>query len=230
MIYTGDEVLETMNEYAVNRNNQIFGLILKYFKVGMQNTRHQNTLEFGAGRGEFIDRFKQYPKIETFAAEIDPIYIKTLKRKHKVIEDIFHCKVKFDNVLAIDVFEHIEDDVAMLKIIYATMKKGGKLFIYVPARPELYSRFDKRIGHYRRYVLSELRSKVGQAGFSVEKAYYHDFLGYFAAIFNKLTSRGDLNPKMVKLYDRLFFPLTMIAESIISPPFGKSICLLARRI
>ena len=230
MKYTGDQVLETMSKFAQNRNNEIYSIILSTFELDKKVEDKKSILEFGAGRGEFIDRLRTNKNVVTYASEIDPKYLKSLKKRHLAFDDITIYHNKFDGVFAIDVLEHVEHDLALMKQIYSAIKKNGKIFIYVPARPELYSDFDKNIGHYRRYVLSELKSKAEKAGFVVEDIYYHDFLGYLAAIFNKFTTKGDLNQKMVGLYDSVFFPITMFIEGLFHPPIGKSLVLKARKI
>ena len=50
-----------------------------------------------------------------------------------------------------NVLEHIEDDKEELNIAVSKLNQGGHLIILVPAHNELYSKFDKEIGHFRRY-------------------------------------------------------------------------------
>jgi hypothetical protein len=93
---------------------------------------------------------------------------------------------------------------------------------------ELYSSFDKKIGHFRRYELKELKMKVLKAGFTIDVIYYHDMLGYFASWLNKKFSKSaDLNPKWVRRYDRFLVPVTNFIERFMSVPIGKSIYVTA---
>lgn len=217
-----------MAKYATNRNNTICSLILKAFNLD-SISEPKTILEFGAGKGEFINRFLNIRNLTTLALEIDKNYLKILKKKHKTYTNINQISKKVDYFFAIDVLEHLDNDQAYLKQLFQILKKNGQIFIYVPARPELYSKFDKNIGHYRRYRLNELTSKVKQAGFSIKKASYHDFLGYFAAVFNKLTSNGKLNPLAVHIYDKYFFPISIFLEKLLHYPLGKSIILIAQK-
>jgi len=226
MKYSGNKVLGVMSKYAKNRNKIIFSLILDSFNLSPES---KTILEFGAGKGEFINRFLKYKNIATYAIEIDKDYRKILNAKHKTYEKTYQLDRKMNFIFCIDVLEHIKNDEACLINLFHILKKEGRLFLYVPARPELYSRFDKYIGHHRRYTLDELRSRVINAGFSIEKIYYHEFLGYFASIFNKLTSRGELNPRAVQIYDKYIFPVSIFIERLFQCPFGKSIILLAKK-
>ena len=95
---------------------------------------------------------------------------------------------------------------------------------------ELYSSFDKKVGHIRRYSLNELKNKTSKAGFTIETIRYHEILGYAASWMNKIFSgSSDLNPTAVKIYDSAFVPLTNFIERFIPFPVGKSIYLSARR-
>ena len=136
-------------------------------------------------------------------------------------------------IFAIDVLEHIEDDRAALRELYNALAANGKLLIYVPARMELYSPFDKAIGHFRRYHLPDLKQKAIEAGFEIETIKYHDFLGYFASYYNKLMTSDEnagLNPKAVAIYDKFLVPLTEFIETILrKPPIGKNVLLVARK-
>lgn len=224
--YQGKDVLEVMSKCAVNRNNAIEKLIVDNFRLNKLE-RPGTILEFGAGKGEFIDRFKKFTNLTTHAVEIDREYMQTLSRNHIVHASLEELHAGMDFIFTIDVLEHIQDDERILSSMFMKLNRGGKLLIYVPARPELYSRFDAAIGHVRRYRLEELKQKVLKAGFEIFFAKYHDFLGYFAALINKLTTDGTLKQKPVKIYDTILVPITTAIESILSPPIGKDIMILA---
>jgi SAM-dependent methyltransferase len=81
------------------------------------------------------------------------------------------------NVGMFDVLEHIPADVEYLRMLRGMMPAGGRLYCAVPAWRFLWSLEDEAGGHVRRYSLSELRRKIGDAGFVVEHSTY-----YFAAL------------------------------------------------
>ncbi len=227
--YQGKEVLDIMSKYAVNRNNAIEECIKRYFLL-YETKEPKKILEFGAGSGEFINRFKKYSNLTTFAVEIDDAYFQTLSRDHRTYRHLDELHEEMDFIFAIDVLEHIQDDEGILKAFFVKLGPNGQLLVYVPARPELYSKFDAAIGHCRRYRFTELQQKVRDSGFTIRVARYDDFLGYFAAVFNKLTSDGSLNARAVKVYDKFLVPLTRAMESVIRPPIGKNILLVAQKV
>ena len=45
------------------------------------------------------------------------------------------------------------------------LKVGGRLIFLVPAHGQLYSQFDKKLGHFRRYSKSAVLAKLKNADF-----------------------------------------------------------------
>lgn len=231
-IYSGDDVLAVMSKYAVNRNRGVERLISHYFNLS--HPQHSvKLLEFGAGRGEFINRFLGKPNVTTYATDLDEYYYLNLQKHHRAYRLLTDVPEAVEYIFAIDVLEHIEDDVLIMRQMHERLVRGGKMLIYVPARPELYSAFDRKIGHFRRYRPGELRAKAMSAGFSIDVLKYHDFLGYFAAYYNKLlagSNNGELNAGAVRLYDRWLVPLSNAIEKVLHKPFiGKDLLLVASK-
>ena len=213
--YEGDGVLGIMEKYAPNRNASVEKLIVAHLRLDKPN-QHFRILEFGAGKGEFIKRFIKFKNIEVQAVETDLSYIEKLSKTVKVFRAIEDVPDGLDCIYLIDVLEHLEDDRYFLNCFFEKLKKNGRMFIYVPARMELYSAFDKKIGHYRRYTKKELKDKVTEAGFTVEVIRYHEVLGYFASMFNKMAGGSpDLNVNAVKFYDNVLVPSTNFIEKYI---------------
>ena len=75
----------------------------------------------------------------------------------------------FEYLMAFEVLEHIEDDVAILRAWSEYLRTGGVLVLSVPARMELWGSSDVWAGHFRRYELEELHHKARNAGFHVER-------------------------------------------------------------
>lgn len=78
----------------------------------------------------------------------------------------------FDCVLALDVIEHVDDDMGILTSLYKVIKPGGHLIITVPAFDALWSEHDEINHHKRRYRAPELKRLVEEAGFSVDRVTY----------------------------------------------------------
>jgi 2-polyprenyl-3-methyl-5-hydroxy-6-metoxy-1,4-benzoquinol methylase len=225
--YSGDHVLNIMEKYAGNRNSKIEKLIVRYLRL-YENQNVKSVLEFGAGRGEFIRRLAKRKNLKLSAVETDSEYVAELKKSVEVYSEIEKVSNQPDCIYLIDVLEHLENDEYFLRCFFEKLKNDGRLFIYVPARMELFSDFDKKIGHYRRYSKKELTLKLLKAGFQIEQIRYHEILGYFAVLFYKwFGGKPDLSKNAVKLYDKILVPATNFFEKIIPVPFGKSIYVSA---
>lgn len=71
----------------------------------------------------------------------------------------------FDVVIASEVMEHWEDDVAFLHLLKERLVTNGRLFLTVPAHMDKWGKNDELCGHVRRYDRAELMEKLTVAGF-----------------------------------------------------------------
>jgi SAM-dependent methyltransferase len=72
---------------------------------------------------------------------------------------------EFDVVGAFDVIEHIDEDDAVLREMFAACRPGGGVIVTVPQHPWLWSYRDEFARHRRRYTRRELLGGVAAAGF-----------------------------------------------------------------
>src|SRR5262245_40208658 len=117
---------------------------------------------------------------------------------------------RVDTLLAVNVLEHIRDDLGTLRgwrdIVAAG--GGGHIGLFVPAFEFAFSAFDKRYGHYRRYTKETLRDKLLDAGLDIHVLRYFNSLGllvwwgHFA-----LLGRMSTNSAQVGSYAKIVVPL-----------------------
>ncbi|MEJ2745122.1 MAG: class I SAM-dependent methyltransferase, partial [bacterium] len=72
----------------------------------------------------------------------------------------FRAPSHYDCVVATDVFEHVEDDNAVIGKTCSFVASGGIVVATVPAGPWLFGHHDRLIGHYRRYTKKQMREKL----------------------------------------------------------------------
>jgi SAM-dependent methyltransferase len=72
-----------------------------------------------------------------------------------------------DVVLALDIVEHVEDDVAALREIARVLSPSGIAVLTVPAFPFLWSAHDEALHHKRRYTRRVFEQRLSQAGLAV---------------------------------------------------------------
>lgn len=73
----------------------------------------------------------------------------------------------FDLIGAFDVLEHIFEDEAVMREVYAALVPGGGFIAAVPQHPALWSQADVVAHHVRRYCRGELERKLQSAGFEI---------------------------------------------------------------
>jgi SAM-dependent methyltransferase len=99
----------------------------------------------------------------------------------------------FDLVAALDVIEHVDEDVASLATLADRLAPGGRMLVTVPALQWLWSAHDVTNHHKRRYTARTLRDAVAAAGLKIELlTYFNSLLFPLAAasrIAGKITGR-----------------------------------------
>jgi len=101
----------------------------------------------------------------------------------------------FDLVTALDIIEHLDDDLAGLREIRRVLKPGGRVFILVPAYKFLWSLQDEISSHRRRYITRQLRAVIEGSGLAVERMTYANTL-LFPVVFG-----GRIALKVRRRYD-----------------------------
>jgi SAM-dependent methyltransferase len=94
-------------------------------------------------------------------------------------ENLQFADETFDVLTALDVLEHTDNDLAALREMWRVMKPGGMLVVTVPAYGFLWSEHDEALHHRRRYTAHELRNKLTNAGFEVQRSTYFITLLFF---------------------------------------------------
>jgi len=223
--YTGTENLEVMKE-AVNYNRMLVDVVKTHARRG------ERVLDFGAGVGTFALPM-QRDGYAVECVELDDAQRATLAAQgltvHRTLEGIRDGSVDF--VYTLNVLEHIDDDVGALRDIGRTLRDDGRLLVYVPAFPVLFTRMDQRVGHLRRYRRHDLRAKVDAAGFDVLRNDYVDSLGFLATLVYRMTGSrsGAIDRGALRAYDRYVFPMSRRLDLALRHVIGKNLLLIARK-
>jgi len=222
--YSGRENLDAM-KHAKLYNRYLERLVQRHSPGG-------KTVDFGAGGGTFAIPLTQ-AGLDVDCIEPDAGLRQDLEAAGLAIHESLAtiAPESVDYIYSLNVLEHIEDDAGMLTALGERLRPGGRLLLYVPAFQLLYSSMDSKVGHFRRYGKAGLRALVEAAGLRVETARYVDSLGFFASLLFKCfgNSDGSLSPTSIRLYDRLAFPLSRLADLLVSPWIGKNLLVVAAR-
>ena len=218
--YTGRDNLEVMAE-ARNYNRYLVDLILGWF-----DQARAPLVDFGAGGGTFAVQVAQ-EGFDVSCVETDPVLSDMLRRKGLRVSSSLDAApdASLAGIYSLNVLEHIEEDNATLALWHRKLAPGGRLLVYVPAFQVLFSSMDRKVGHHRRYRKAGLAQQLTQAGFELNAVRYADSLGFLAALLYRFTDggQGDINPRMLRIYDRWVFPVSRLLDRVCGSLFGKNV-------
>ena len=221
--YSGVDNLEVMKE-AENYNRFLLSLVIAHLKPG------QRVADFGAGTGTFALPLRRQG-VDIIAIEPDAALHERLRQSGVTAYPDFAplAQASLDFIYTFNVLEHIADDRAVLRALAGKLRPGGRLLVYVPAYPILFTAMDRKVGHLRRYRRAGLEALVSGAGLSIETARYADSLGFFATLLYRAIAKGDgsLDRRAVRLYDRMVFPLSRALDFLLGRWLGKNLVALA---
>jgi SAM-dependent methyltransferase len=147
--------------------------------------RRPRILDVGCGTGANLLMLSKYGDAEGVDISEDALAFcreRGLKKvKHGAAEELPFEDGSFDLVTALDVVEHIDDDVASLQEMRRVLRPDGRVLLFVPTFMFLWGLQDDVSNHRRRYRLPELHRVLERAGFEVERSTYAN-ITFFAPI------------------------------------------------
>jgi SAM-dependent methyltransferase len=200
-------------------------------------------LDVGCGTGANLEMLSQFGNAEGVDVSVEALDFCRARGLQQVklgaAEALPYAGNSLDLVTALDVVEHLDDDVAGLKEMKRVLRPGGEVVLFVPAFMFLWGVQDDISNHRRRYTMAGLKAVVSKAGLEIRRASYVN-LSFFAPIFfgrllmrvtgirpvseNNITI-GALNGILGKLFGAERF---LLRHS--NFPFGVSIICVARRV
>ncbi len=200
----------------------------------------KRVLEAGCGIGNLTALMLNRESLTS--VDFDPLYITMISRRFGHLENFRVAQMdltettaydalstdNLDTIICLNVLEHLDDDVTVLKNFYRSLLPGGKAIILVPQYPQLFCKIDEAVGHYRRYTSDELQSKLALAGFELVHIQNFNKLGVPGWWFNgKVLGRKHLSPHQMWLFN-LLLPLARLIEKIPGLP-GLSVIAVAQK-
>lgn len=225
----------------------IFLLRQRYVKKEIKSIFEDGDILYDAGAGfcQYSDYIlRKYPKSKVFAVDLKDHYLKEYAQS---ADDRFYYKPanletftpqkKYNMAIAIDILEHIEDDIAVISHIYDALKPGGVLIISSPSDLDEAARFTAE--HVRPgYNKVELETKLTAAGFSIAKSYFS--YGKFGAKSWQLLIRRPLTlfkkskayALLLPLYYLIIYPIAELYMQIdlrVNNAQGNGLIVVARK-
>jgi len=139
-------------------------------------------LEVGVGRGKFYEDLLHLG-FAGLCLDLNPTLIAQQTSECRFPADrvqfastnFFSLDQKFKLLIAFEVLEHYQEDLACIRKWRSLLDRQGALLFSVPAHVRHWTENDDRAGHARRYEKLELAEKLNQCGFQVEQICCYGF-------------------------------------------------------
>lgn len=138
-------------------------------------------------------------------------------------------KIDADLVLLMDVLEHVDKDVDLLKKYVDKVPSGSRFLISVPAFQLLWSGHDDFLEHKRRYTLKQVKGVVQNAGLEVKLGSYYFGMVFPIAALLRISQRTCSNKTPVRSQLTMHHPVVNKALKFIcglEVPFVRSNCMV----
>lgn len=198
-------------------------------------------LEVGSGIGN-ISRFFVAQGARITLSDIRSAYCDQLRRSFPgnqvQLLDLVHPDFsteyasllgRFDSAFALNVVEHIEDDVLAMQNLVQLLRPGGTVVILVPAGPWLYNSIDTGLEHFRRYTPQRLQALFAASKLSVDRCWMFNALGIPAWMYGGWFARKrEIEGGQMNAYDKLV-PLARLLDRISFSRIGLSVIAAGRK-
>lgn len=194
-------------------------------------------LEIGSGHGDLAERLA--PGREFVVSDLSESCLAVLKQRFAEapnvgvqvfdVMDVEH-EAEFDTIIMTNVLEHIDDDLEAITKLRRALRPGGRLVVYVPAFPALYSEFDRQLGHCRRYKRRPLEQLLKSADYRIVDSRYVNSIGTFGWwLYCRVLKRAASDDITVDSCDKYVVPAVRLFEDRWRPPFGLSVLCVGER-
>ena len=186
--------------------------------------------DLGAGRGTFAEMLRARG-LAIDCVEPDPENQAILRELgFRVQTSVYEQEAEsIDYVYTLNVLEHVPEDEELVRAVFSRLRRTGRLFVFVPAFPLLWSRLDDHVEHQRRYRRGPLVGMLRRAGFVVVRSRYADCLGFLAALLFGRSEKLEISPRSLWIYDRLLFPVSRFLDPVLGHLFGKNVLAVCRK-
>jgi SAM-dependent methyltransferase len=196
------------------------------------------TLEIGSGVGTISSLFVNH-RMPLCLSDYHEGYCRLLRNRfasEPTIDAIFnidlvdknfdttHARLlgTFDTIFALNVIEHIGDDRQAVENCHKMLAPGGRLILLMPSYPALYNRFDKELGHCRRYTGRTMQDLLSTR-FRVTQIKHFNLAGIFGwFLFGTVLHRKNITKGQMTTFDD-WVPLFRLADKITGNKIGLSV-------
>lgn len=216
-------------------------ILLTYLRHRLGTGQRLSLLDVGCGTGAILaDAARLF---DAYGVDSSPTAIEYCRKRG--VTNLFVGTIReypatgtFDVILLLDVIEHIEDDLSVLRDAYARLNDGGHVLITVPAYQWLWGAHDVVNHHKRRYTGARLKAVVNSTGFHIEHLTYFNTLLFPLAVLRRMFARGThaqeaddfrIPPRTINATLQAIFRLEEHLVPYARLPFGLSVLCWATK-
>lgn len=236
-VYSRMAAVEDRHWWFVARRRILTSVLSRYVAL----PAGARLLEAGCGTGGNLAMLGRFGQVAAFEPDATARQLASRKAGVEVRDGLLPDPVpfedgSFDLVAALDVLEHLDDDLNSLKALRKRLRPGGWVLMTVPAFPFLWSRHDESHHHKRRYRKTALKQVVREAGLEPVKVTYFNTLLFPLVVAVRLAKtllgreEGDdaLPPGPLNRLLEGIFGIERHLVGRIGLPAGVSLLVLAR--
>jgi SAM-dependent methyltransferase len=236
--YEIEERVQTFHWWFVVRRK-----LLKTILCSLNLQRESLTMDIGCGVGSNLSLLKA---IGLKAMGCDRSFDNLLLAKNKfflpfINGDLENLPIRSSSVelvIATDVLEHLEDDIAGVRELCRILRRNGHLIVTVPAFQSLWGTQDIVTGHKKRYSKRDISNVLKHNGFQIMRSSYFNFFLFFPILFARrvirllglqLHSENEINFPLLNFFLKTIFSLEPYLLKYLPFPFGVSIVCVAKK-
>jgi 2-polyprenyl-3-methyl-5-hydroxy-6-metoxy-1,4-benzoquinol methylase len=221
-----------LQRFVIDDKNFVYRSLIYFLKKYQKNSK--NVLDIGCGVGT-IDFYIAKHGSNVTGIDISQNSISIAKKNaeyfklnKKIVFKVLKFpdempQGKFDIIICSEVLEHLNHDKVAVKKIKTLLQKGGILIASSPSQNSLFYRwgllnkFEKEVGHLRRYTEESFKNLFENAGFKILETKKTE------GILRNLLFTNPIGGFLLKILKRWpFSVVTSCLDDLMIPIFGES--------
>ena len=236
------EIAQPSHFWIDGRIKALLKLIRK-LDIGLQGGL--KGMEIGCGNGVVRYQLESCTDWVIDASDLDLCGLQLAQKgrghlyRYNILEQNQIFKEKYNFLILFDVIEHIADVPKFLSSCLFHLKKGGYIFINVPALQVLYTDYDRVQGHQKRYNKISLNKTLEEAGLQILDLQYWGFCLVPLVFARKILSSSSKDPEVIIrqgfqppssfLNWALCKILSLESKILPQPPLGTSLMAVVKK-
>lgn len=200
-------------------------------------------IDVGCGLGSNLTVFDEVG-VDVIGLDRSYDKLKLVKQKVKsylINGDLLELPIRNQSIsviIAMDVLEHLEDDVGGIQEMHRCLRPGGTLILTAPAFNFLWGIQDVVTNHKRRYSKREILRKLAEGNFEVVRFSYFNFFLFLPILVARrafrllkfpIRSENEINTPWLNHLLKAIFSIEPFFLRHFSFPFGVSMFCIAQK-